>query len=251
MFVSTKTLEVGHHKEPDRVMFFYNCPLGHVPLRVFYDNGQEYRPEPRLCSKCHSSVLEKHARDGQIITITSTCVQCGNVDTETTDLTPKKEVIDPDYAADRDRFCLSDEQGQKLMDGRIKLEHLSIFNDIQKEREGNKDLYDQAAKIKKLKIIELEKLLIPVLEKTNYLKLQFQTPQIGKDVFVPFIVYDGKNDRTEYDSIHNLKKLLKNVLENTNWRLMSEGLNYRLGMLEGRLRAYEKEEDLMKLIKDK
>ena len=53
------------------------------------------------------------------------------------------------------------------------------------------------------------------------------------------------------NSIQDLKRLLKKTLEDTNWRLMSEGITYRLGMLEGRLRAYEKEEDLVKLIQNK
>lgn len=43
-------------------------------------------------------------------------------------------------------------------------------------------------------------------------------------------------------------KLIKTALSDTNWRLMSDGVSYRLGMLEGRLRAYEREEDLLKLV---
>lgn len=48
--------------------------------------------------------------------------------------------------------------------------------------------------------------------------------------------------------IQTIQKLIKKVLADTNWRLMSEGARYRLGMLEGRLRAYEREEDLLKLV---
>ncbi len=32
-------------------------------------------------------------------------------------------------------------------------------------------------------------------------------------------------------------------MRETNWRLMSDGISYRLGYLNGRLRAYEGEED--------
>jgi hypothetical protein len=48
-----------------------------------------------------------------------------------------------------------------------------------------------------------------------------------------------------------LKKLIQKALEDTNWRLMSEGISYRLGYLKGRLRAYESEEDLKKLVLQK
>ncbi|MDD4111034.1 MAG: hypothetical protein PHS54_05770, partial [Clostridia bacterium] len=48
-------------------------------------------------------------------------------------------------------------------------------------------------------------------------------------------------------SIFDLKKLLNNSLKKTNWRLMSDGVNYRLGFLSGRLKGYEGEEDILKL----
>ncbi len=117
-----------------------------------------------------------------------------------------------------------------------------------KEKEKNKDKYDAVAKLKKLKIIELEELLIPVVEKAEYIRFQLKDPEIGKDVVVPFAVYEKKADREEYDSKKTLEKLIKTALADTNWRLMSDGVNYRLGMLEGRLRAYEREEDLLKLV---
>lgn len=37
-------------------------------------------------------------------------------------------------------------------------------------------------------------------------------------------------------------------LEDTNWRLASSGISYRLGYLTGRLRAFEREEDMRQLV---
>ncbi len=48
-----------------------------------------------------------------------------------------------------------------------------------------------------------------------------------------------------------LQRIIKKNLQKTNWRLMSEGINYRLGILFGRLRGYDNEEDLLKLINEK
>ena len=45
-----------------------------------------------------------------------------------------------------------------------------------------------------------------------------------------------------------LQKIIKKNLETTDWRLMSGGIDYRLGLLTGRIRAYESEEDLLKLV---
>ena len=65
------------------------------------------------------------------------------------------------------------------------------------------------------------------------------------------VAYDNKSDRKEYDSKKGLQKLINKILVNTNWRLMSDGVDYRLGYLSGRLRAYEKEEDLKKLVEQR
>ncbi len=250
MFVESKHLDFANNDKRDRVMFFYDCPLKHKPMRVFYDDGEEYRVKPHICPKCSSSFSEESKKEKDIIYITYTCSKCGFIEKTDLDLTIKEEKIDLDFIKDRNRFCLSEADGQKYMEAKVNIENLSKIMDKYKEKEKNKNLYDKVAKLKKLKIIELEKLLTPILESANYVKLQFQTPQVSKDVFVPFIVYDSKSERSEYDSKHNLQKLLKTKLEDTNWRLMSDGVNYRLGMLEWRLRAYEREEDLIKLIED-
>lgn len=71
---------------------------------------------------------------------------------------------------------------------------------------------------------------------------------MGKDVYVGFSCLDSKSDRSDYDSRKTLKKLVDEALEDTNWRLMSDGISYRLGYLNGWLRAYEREEDIKNLV---
>lgn len=71
---------------------------------------------------------------------------------------------------------------------------------------------------------------------------------MGRNITVRFSIEDNK-ERDGYNARIDLKKLLNRVLENTNWRLMSEGISERIGILSGRLRAYEDKDDLVKLIK--
>lgn len=71
---------------------------------------------------------------------------------------------------------------------------------------------------------------------------------MGRDVFIGFNCLDSKSDREDYDSRKALEKLIKKTLEHTNWRLMSDGISYWLGYLNGGLRAYEREEDLKELV---
>ena len=107
------------------------------------------------------------------------------------------------------------------------------------EKRKNKELYGKVAKIKKLTIVELEKLLVPELEKAGYIKFQLESPEIEKDVIVPFITQESKSDRTDRVSEYDLKRLIKKALQDTNWRLMTDGVSYKLGILSGRLRGLE------------
>ena len=65
---------------------------------------------------------------------------------------------------------------------------------------------------------------------------------------MPFSIHDAK-ERSESQSMGDLKKAITKNLQGTNWRLMSDGVDYRLGMLSGRLRGYEREEDLLELVR--
>lgn len=117
-----------------------------------------------------------------------------------------------------------------------------------KDRSDNKEIYDAIKEIKKPKIAELIPLLAPALEKAGYIEFSLDKPDMGRDVFIGFSCLDSKSDRDDYASRKALKKLIDETLKDTNWRLMSDGIDYRLGYLSGRLRAYEREEDLKELV---
>ena len=105
------------------------------------------------------------------------------------------------------------------------------------------------ANIKKLTIVELEKLLNDTIIQQNYIKLILSQPEFGKQLIVGFTVQDGNSTRKGMESEYDFKRVVKQALEGTNWRLMNEGVIYRLGYLQGRLKAYETEEDLLSLVK--
>lgn len=109
-------------------------------------------------------------------------------------------------------------------------------------------VYDAMKEIKKPKIAELTPLMQPVLEKAGFTDFSLDKPEMGKDVYVGLNCLDTKSDRNDYDSRKTLEKLVKKTLADTNWRLMSDGVSYRLGYLNGRVRAYEREEDLRQLV---
>ena len=93
-------------------------------------------------------------------------------------------------------------------------------------------------------------MLDPAIKKAGYAKLEFEKPEIEKNVILGLSLQDVKLSRDKLNSEYDLKRLLKTALEGTNWRLMSEGVSYRLGFLTGRLKGFESEEDLLKIAKE-
>lgn len=253
MFVSSKDLYTGIDDKPDRILFMYECPLKHLPRRAFYNDGEEFRRVKPTCPKCKSELVETDKKTKTKLVTLISCPNCDYKDKYEYNFSKKDKEPkpDPDYEKDRARFCLSEKEGQEFIDSQFRLKEMAKLVDEMKEREKNKDSYDKIAKLKKLKITELEELLAPVLENAGYIKLQFKDPDATKDFILPFVVYDQKPDREDRYSTSELEKLLRQALKETNWRLMTSGVTYRLGMLEGRLHGYDREEDLLKLVQDK
>ncbi len=235
---------------PDKVLFMYECPRGHLPMRAFFHDGKEWIPKRDRCPKCTAELKVDLKNTKTKFISTFTCPKCDyrKVD-EMKRLSTEREKEDKDFEKDRERFCLTEEQGKKYIDEKFNLERIGKLVERWKAEEKDKDLYDAVAKIKKLTFIQLKNLLSPVLEKAQYINLEFGNPDIGKDVQFVFTVNDSNDTRQGFASEADLKKLIKKTLEDTNWRLMSDGVNYKLGILTGRLRGFEKEEDLLELVK--
>ncbi len=239
----------GSFDEPEEVLFFLDCPNCQKRTACWSDASVlEHRKTK--CPQCGADMAEKDTRKGQVITTAYACSTCGHSYKDELDLgTHHKEEPDPNFERDRATFCLQDPKSLKEhREGKWRLESMAQLGKEMKEREDNKHVYDALAELKKPKIAELVTLMSPVLEKAGYIEFSLDKPEIGKDVFVGFSCLDGKSDRDDGESRKTLKKLVDKSLLDTNWRLMSDGISYRLGYLNGRLRAYEREEDLKELV---
>lgn len=117
------------------------------------------------------------------------------------------------------------------------------------EERRQKSVNQAVGQIKKLTVSEVIKELEKSLQKQGYNKLEFATPQIGRNLTLEFNCLDTNPKRKEYQSIRELKRAIDKKLLLTNWRLMSDGIHYRLGFLFGRLKAIEDPDDLKRLAK--
>jgi len=238
-----------------KILFFYKCPRCNFRTGKF-DTGEEYESKPMMCDKCGSEV-DVQIKTDEKKDVTTWIYKCTGCDFQEKIVDDHKkweeeqrkrekrdkELLDK-YRAE---FCFTEKEGNEAV---LHSEQIARLVDNWKERDKKeKDpVYLKARSLKKLKVVEVNKLLREVLEKEGYIELQFEKPEMDRFVAVPFVVQDSVSDREDYDSRQKLKKLIEKVLEGSNWRLMSDGICYRVGYLSGRLRCYENEEDLIKLI---
>ena len=120
----------------DRVLFMYDCANNCVPRRSFFSDGQEWRSKANLCPRCSTALDHDSKDDGKKLVTTDTCPKCGYTKTDEIEWTYKKEEeVDEDFAKDRDRFCLTDEEGQKYQSEKWNLERMGKFMEEWKEQE--------------------------------------------------------------------------------------------------------------------
>lgn len=238
----------------ERVLFMFECKRCDKRKAVF-DNGEEYKPRLHLCPKCSRELRASHIRKEGIVTSKFMCSKCKYVETEIIDFAKdekewaKQKQQDKKLLSEyRIIYCLSDQEGQEYIASKVRMKILQETI-TEEERKKSDPSYQKALKLKKLTIVELEKYLLKHLQKAQFSSLSFDKPEIEKHVIVPFTVRDNSSSRNKRESEYGLKKLMKKTLEQTNWRLMSDGVSYRLGYLSGRLKGYENEEDLINIIK--
>lgn len=238
----------------DDILFMFEC-IGCNKRKAYWQDGTAWEGACVRCDKCGSDMNSIHKTKDKVITTTFTCSSCNHSYEETLDLSdrPEKpeEDVDPSYELDRKRFVFDNDIAEKYNQKVRHLERLQKLNASTIERTEHADIYGAIKDIEKLKIAKLTEVLENALAKINYSGLKLGEPDIGREVSIDFSCLDGDDDREEYDSRKQLKRLIDKTLLNTNWRLMSEGVSYRLGYLSGRLRAYESEEDLKKLVEQR
>lgn len=258
-FNNSKHLDYTYDSPIMRMMFLFKCSKCEK-LQWVYDDGEIRVSESDLCPKCSKELNVTDSRKGKVITTLYKCKSCSYSKKDILDLAKsdeehkkwkdeqkKEEEKDKELLTKyRAEFCLSDDEGAKYIET---LEALEVGHEVYEEEKQKYDdkAYQVAVNLKRLTVLEIEKLLSESLEKEKYVKFTLDKPDMGRFVTIPFSVLDANSTRNPNVSESTLKKLFKDILENTNWRLMSDGIHYRLGYLSGTLKAYEQEEDLLEL----
>lgn len=241
------------YDENAQVLFMYEC-VNCEKRQAFFEDGSEWKPKEKLCPNCHTPVEEKAQKDDRAITTTYWCNDCSHTDQDVLELTDNTEFKERESREKallekyRDEFCYTDEVGLEAVHSFDRL--IAFVKGMREKEKQDKDpVFQQARQLKKLRASKLQEIIRKAVESKGYMDLQFDKPELGKYVTIGFSVNDTNEEREEYDSRRALKRIITNSLKDTNWRLMTEGISYRIGILTGKLKAYERGEDLAELLK--
>jgi predicted RNA-binding Zn-ribbon protein involved in translation (DUF1610 family) len=250
--VLTKSLE--HELDVNsRMMFIFEC-LECGKRQINYADGTRKIIEPTLCPECRSEVAYKADQKGDELHTTTYCPKCSYQEVDISnhkqwlkEEESRKKSEQETLAKYRKHFCYNDKDGQQYITTFDGIKRIVEEHEAQKKKEKTPE-YQKVKALKQLKVTELEKLLVDKLTKKKFTHIQFDKPEIGREVVIPFTIQDEDSQRSGDASRLAAQKIIKRVLKPTNWRLMSDGLTYRLGYLSGRLKGYESDEDLMKIV---
>ena len=244
------------HDDDKRVLFWFECP-NCKKRKAIYDNGEVYKSKPDYCPECSAELKETFKRKGDVLTTFIKCPNCHYKSTDVMDFEKDRKEWEEEKRKNKElldkyrvKFCMNDKEGQEYISH---VESMKQFVSLMKEIEDKKKdpAYEEVKKITKIKVNQLKTKLAKVLAKEKYVNLQFDKPQMDKFVVVPFTVEDSNNKREEYESRNICRRIIRKSLENTNWKLTSNGIEYRLGYLSGSLKGFEGEENLAEMVRQR
>ncbi len=237
---------IGSEENEDRILFMYECRGCEFREGEFSDGEIWERKKPR-CPECREILEESHKRLKTKIKFISICPSCKFKDSwemELGDKSKKKtpEEIKEENLMERDklRFCLTEKEGREFAESKSSLERLSkLFEEID-EREASGEMKEKdKEKLEKIGVLEAQKRIKTKLSGKKFLKLKFAEPNMSRDVSCEFKVYEGDSSRDEHNAKKQLKILIEKALKGSNWKLMSDGISCRMGILNGRIRGIE------------
>ncbi len=231
----------------DRILFMYECIDTNCKHReAEFENGEIWKREKPKCPNCNTTLEESEKRLKTKIKYSSKCPKCDFKDVWELDLNKKskqqtKAQIQEKKDMERDklRFCYSEKDCAQFKDDHDRIKRFNQSVAREKELEKTGESYQQVKELEKLTLLEAQKRIKEGLKGKKFLKLKFGEPDMGRDVVFEFKTYEGNSDRRESKATKELKNIIVKTLDQTNWKLMSDGISGRLGIYSGRIRSIE------------
>lgn len=222
------------------IIFVFSCNHKHLPKKAVYADGREFYVAKHLCSYCGGKLNSTKKETNGKLTLIDTCEQCNQVETIEINRSVKK--ILPINEDERKRYCTDFIRANTFYEDLETITNLSISLD--------QDSEIAVSKLKQLNIAQVEKVLSKELEKSQFTKVQFEKPQVGRYLTVEFSAQD-LSDRNEVNSVKKLVQIIQKALFLTNWRLNINSVSYKLGFLSAHIKGYSEKDDLLRILKER
>ena len=237
----------------NNVLFMYRCDIC-KHTEAYYSDGREYTFDKDLCPKCKTELKSKaklFKSKNKVITYYS-CPKCDykkqdELSIDHSEFETKKNEDRDKLEKYRNKFVFNNKDGDTWIEILKALEY-SSFAKADETRKVDNPINERLAKIKKLQLTEIEKLLIKIFNGAGYTNLCFGKPEIGEYVEVSFTLQNEISNKKIKLIDNEIKKLLEKALEDTNWRLIKGSVSIRLGVIVGKLIGYEYDSDLIKIL---
>lgn len=219
------------------VTFVFKC----TDCKVAADIKNNIRKNiiPWQCPDCKKRLVVNTNKVKKKIISVKICDFCGYKNKYVLDLSEnieeRKEASKDDvkeFNENKLRFCLSEKEGLKYIESKNSLNKLQ---ELLKKSDVNK----VKKEIEVLSIKQVHNQLKLLLKKDGFEKIRFSDPDISRDIIFKFSAIDSK-ERSDYDLRTKLCKVIKTYFKDSNWNLMSEGIEARLGIVKGRMRGKER-----------
>lgn len=242
MFVCNHFFKEG----PTEIIFVFECPHGHSPRRAFYANGKEFHFPERRCEKCNSELHLTTKKTKKKLTYIETCKKCKSKKVD--EINISKGDNDTINEEERKKYCTAYvNQNTFWEDLKLVADLAKSFGEQRKEKQEKEEYgFDT---VQRIKIPQLEQRISQLTEKEGYTKFSFEKPVFTSHTVITFSVQDP-TDRSEKESRKQLLKALQVDLFETNWRLVSAELTYRMGYLTGKIKGFEQDDDIMKIARE-
>jgi hypothetical protein len=220
-----------------------------------YEDGSRFIVRPSLCAICKGEVkTESVKKESDIVETRNICLSCGHEEIETDDYQELSARLEKERLEDqellkeyREEFCFNEKDGNEAVE---LIEKLKFAKDVREaeKRKFYDPAFEELSKLKKMTISEIEKSINEKFESSNYSHISFDKPENGQFFIIPFALQDNDSKRRKEDSEKQVISLINEALMQTNWRLITNSVSYRLGYITGSLRGYESEKEFLDLL---
>lgn len=228
------------------ILFAFKCPKDHKPQKIVYPNGDECFFPKKKCVKCRGEIESTSVKDKNLIICKDKCLDCGYEIIDEFDMGfLSEEDIDE---KEREKYCTDFKSRKTFAESLMEVARVAESIQREKTEQQIKEEY-RIDQIEKPNIPQIELRLSKLTEELGYVKFQLGQPDMDRHIVVEFSVQDP-TVRTDRESELLLMKSINENLFPTCWRLMSQGVSYRMGYITGKLKAYTDDEGLLKIGKE-